>query len=132
MVVGEIMIVAGIGCRKGVSTAEVIAAIEAALEGHGLTPVALSLMATARIKGGEAGIIAAGAQLNLPVILVDDGVIKEMSVLSHSDLSLSLAGTPSVSEAAALAAAGKGARLAGPRTVVGPATCAIAFGGDDA
>ena len=132
MVVGEAMIVAGVGCKKGVTVAEVLAAIETALEAHGLTPAALSLLATARMKGSEAGIIAAGAQLNLPVILVDDGVLREMSVLSHSDLSLAVAGTPSVSEAAALAAAGEGARLAGPRTVVGPVTCAIAFGGDDA
>jgi cobalt-precorrin 5A hydrolase len=60
-------------------------------------------------------------------------VLNEMSdrTLSHSDASLSLAGTPSVSEAAALAAAGDGARLAGPRIVVGPVTCAIAFGGGE-
>ena len=126
------MIVAGVGCKKGVTVTEVLAAVETALEAHGLTLAALSLMATARMKRDEAGIIAAGAQLNLPVILVDDGVLREMSVLSHSDLSLSVAGVPSVSEAAALAAAGEGARLAGPRIVVGPATCAIAFGGDDA
>jgi cobalt-precorrin 5A hydrolase len=52
--------------------------------------------------------------------------------LTHSDLSQAIAGTPSVSETAALAAAGEGARLAGPRIAVGPVTCAIAFGGDDA
>jgi len=120
------MIVAGIGCKKDVTVAEVLAAVETALEAHGLTPAALSLLATARLKGSEAGIIAAGAQLNLPVILVDDAVLREMSVLSHSDKSLAVAGTPSVSEGAALAAAGEGARLAGPRTAVGPVTCAIA------
>ena len=34
---GEAVIVAGIGSRKGVSAAEVIAAVEAALKAHGLT-----------------------------------------------------------------------------------------------
>jgi len=130
---GETVIVAGIGSRKGVSAAEVIAAVEAALKAHALTGSALSLLATARMKQDEAGIIAAGGMLNLPVILVDGEVLQEMSdrTLSHSEASLSLTGTPSVSEAAALAGAGDGARLAGPRIAVGPVTCAIAFGGDD-
>ncbi|MEO5757170.1 MAG: cobalamin biosynthesis protein, partial [Mesorhizobium sp.] len=54
------------------------------------------------------------------------------ALLSHSDLSQTLAGTPSVSEASALAAAGRGAKLLGPRTVLGPVTCAIAISGDAA
>ena len=126
------MIVAGIGSRKGVSAVEVVAAVEAALQEHGLTLPALSMLATARMKQDEAGIIAAGGILNVPLILVDDDVLKEISdrTLSHSDASLSAAGTPSVSEAAALAAAGEGAKLAGPRIAVGPVTCAIAFGED--
>jgi cobalt-precorrin 5A hydrolase len=49
------------------------------------------------------------------------------AALTHSNLSQALAGTPSVSETAALAAAGSGARLAGPRLAVGRVTCAIAF-----
>ncbi|MBA3448684.1 MAG: cobalamin biosynthesis protein, partial [Pseudaminobacter sp.] len=52
--------------------------------------------------------------------------------LSYSDLSLALAGTPSVSETAALAAAGQGARLLGPRLVLGSVTCALATNGDAA
>ncbi len=126
------MIAAGIGSRKGVSAAEVIAAIDAALKEHGLTRPALSMLATARLKQDEAGIIAAGGILNLPIIVVDGEVLKEMSdrTLSHSDASLSATGTPSISEAAALAAAGGGAKLAGPRIAVGPVTCAIAFGED--
>jgi cobalt-precorrin 5A hydrolase len=41
-----------------------------------------------------------------------------------------LTGVPSVSEAAALAAAGPDARLIAPRVAVGPATCALAITGD--
>jgi hypothetical protein len=52
--------------------------------------------------------------------------------LTHSELSQALAGVPSVSEAAALGAAGDGARLLGPRTVAGPVTCALAISGDAA
>ncbi|TIN24012.1 MAG: cobalamin biosynthesis protein [Mesorhizobium sp.] len=126
------MMVAGIGCRKGVSVEDVLAAIETAVEAHGLAMTALSALATAALKKDEDAIAAAGRVLNLPVILVDDAALQAVSsdTLSHSDLSQDLAGTPSVSEASALTVAGKGARLLGPRTVLGPVTCAIAISGD--
>ncbi|UVK45964.1 cobalamin biosynthesis protein [Mesorhizobium sp. AR07] len=126
------MMVAGIGSRKGVTVEDVLAAIETALETHGLAMTALSALATAPLKQDEEAILAAGRQLDLPVIVADAAAIEAASsaTISHSDLSLDLAGTPSVSEASALAVAGKGARLLGPRTVLGPVTCAIAIGGD--
>ncbi|AEH88111.1 cobalamin biosynthesis protein [Mesorhizobium opportunistum] len=126
------MMVAGIGSRKGVNVEDVLAAIETALEAHGLATTALSALATATLKQDEDAIAAAGRALNLPVIIVDDTALQAVSTdtLSHSDLSQELAGTPSVSEASALAVAGKGARLLGPRTVLGPVTCAIAISGD--
>jgi cobalt-precorrin 5A hydrolase len=43
---------------------------------------------------------------------------------------LQATGTPSISETAALAAAGQHATLLGPRIAVGPVTCAIAVAGD--
>ncbi|RUX29451.1 cobalamin biosynthesis protein [Mesorhizobium sp. M7A.F.Ca.US.011.01.1.1] len=126
------MMVAGIGCRKGVSVEDVLAAIETALEAYGLAMTALSALATAEFKKDEEAIATAGRVLNLPVIVVDDAALQAVSsdTLSHSELSQELAGTPSVSEASALAVAGKGARLLGPRTVLGPVTCAIAISGD--
>ncbi|RUW58790.1 cobalamin biosynthesis protein [Mesorhizobium sp. M7A.F.Ca.US.008.03.1.1] len=126
------MMVAGIGSRKGVRVEDVLAAIETALEAHGLAMTALSALATAPLKQDENAIVAAGHQLNLPVIVADAAAIEAASLdtISHSDLSQDVAGTPSVSEASALAVAGKGARLLGPRTVLGPVTCAIAIGGD--
>jgi hypothetical protein len=258
MGVGKAMIVAGIGSRKGVSATQVLAAVEAALEAHGLAVTALSALATTAFKRDEPAIFAAGRELGLPVVVVGDetssaasdrlsipphpassldklgighplpvgerrsdpprqpptpSVEKNLAqpakisspqrgeggraerrpdegaatfeegealglpvvvagyadpvpppsipphkgeggihapscnprehvqqasnnlaahTLTRSALSQSVAGTPSVSETAALAVAGDGARLAGPRTIVGPVTCAIAFGGDDA
>ncbi|UCI09993.1 cobalamin biosynthesis protein [Mesorhizobium sp. B1-1-8] len=125
------MMVAGIGSRKGINVEDVLAAVETALEAHGLALTALSALATARLKQDEAAIMAAARQLGLPLIVVDDEALKAPSSAtpSHSDLSQAHARTPSVSEAAALAAAGKNAQLLGPRTVVGPVTCAIALGG---
>ena len=126
------MMVAGIGSRKGVSVEDVLAAIETALETHGLAMTALSALATAALKRDERAIFAAGHQLNLPVIVADAAAVEAASsaTISLSSRSQDLAGTPSVSEASAVAVAGKGARLLGPRTVLGPVTCAIAISGD--
>ena len=126
------MMVAGIGCRKGVSVEDVLAAVETALEAHGLTMTALSALATAEFKKDDEAIAAAGRALSLPVIVVDNSALQAATsdTLSHSELSQDVAGTPSVSEASALAVAGAGAKLLGPRTVLGPVTCAIAISGD--
>ncbi|ESY86037.1 cobalamin biosynthesis protein [Mesorhizobium australicum] len=126
------MMVAGIGSRRGVTVEDVLAAIETALEAHGLPMSALSALATAALKKDEEAIAAAGRKLNLPVIIVDDAALQAASpgTLTSSSLSRELAGAPSVSEASALAVAGKGATLLGPRTVLGPVTCAIAISGD--
>lgn len=125
------MMVAGIGSRKGITARDVRAAIETALEAHGLTMTALSALATGEIKRDEQAIFLAGRDLDLPVLVISDAALQAVSsgTVSRSEASQAQAGTPSVSEASALAAAGKGAKLLGPRIVVGPVTCAIALGG---
>ncbi|MDX8507038.1 cobalamin biosynthesis protein [Mesorhizobium captivum] len=125
------MMVAGIGSRKGVTASDVRAAIETALEARGLAMTALSALATCEIKRDEEAIFLAGRDLALPVIVVADEALQVVSadIISRSEVSQAHAGTPSVSEASALAAAGKGAKLLGPRTVLGAVTCAIALGG---
>lgn len=125
------MMIAGIGCRKGAAPEDVLSAIETALEAHGLAVTALSALATASIKRNEQAILAAGHRFDLPVLVVDDVSLMAAAsrTLTRSEASIEASGTPSVSEAAALAAAGEGSTLIGPRTVVGPATCAIAISG---
>ncbi|TGP23268.1 MULTISPECIES: cobalamin biosynthesis protein [unclassified Mesorhizobium] len=125
------MMIAGIGSRKGVTPRDVRAAIETALEAHGLAMTALSALATGEIKRDEEAIFLAGRDLALPVIVVTDDALQVAAsgTISLSELSQAHAGIPSVSEASALAAAGKDAKLLGPRTVLGPVTCAIALGG---
>lgn len=125
------MIVAGIGCKKGVDAHHVRAAIDTALAEHGLSTASLSALATAQFKQAEEAISATGQALRLPVLLVDSAALRavELRALTRSGYSLAVTDTPSVSETAALAAAGQHARLLGPRTVVGPVTCAIAIDG---
>lgn len=128
------MMVAGIGCRRGVAAGEVLAAVEAALAEHGLSSAALSALATAHFKNAEEAISATGKALSLPLLLVDAAALRAVSLraLTSSARSQAVSGTPSVSETAALAAAGQHARLLGPRVAVGPVTCAIAVAGEPA
>lgn len=128
MGVGEAVIVAGIGCRKGASAAQIDAAIEAALERAGRPLARLDLMATAESKRGEQGIAASASARGLKLVFVEQGELEIAGArgATWSARVLALAGVPSVAEAAALAAAGPKARLILPRIVVGPVTCALA------
>lgn len=122
--------VAGIGCRKGVSCAEVLTAIDAALGAHGLSRVDLQAVAALAQKQAEPALAEAARALGLPLLAAcakGEGV--HAGLLTHSDASLAATGFGSAAEAAALAAAGPGARLLGPRLAIGPVTCAIATNG---
>jgi cobalt-precorrin 5A hydrolase len=132
MVLGEAMVIAGIGCRKGVSAEDVLAAIAEALDRFAVDRTHLDALATGEIKQDEGGIAAASARLGMPLQIIG-GVELKMAddrAVSCSEKSLELTGVGSVSEAAALAAAGPDSVLLGPRLIVGPVTCAIAVSGD--
>ena len=122
------MIVAGIGCRKGVETSAVVGAVEAAFRQCGRNPRDLSLLATGPVKQGEPAIKAAAAQLGVPLKVPSEAALAaaEPLLATASDLSRSVSGSSSLSEAAALAVVGQGGRLLGPRTVLGPVACALA------
>jgi cobalt-precorrin 5A hydrolase len=88
----------------------------------------LHALATADFKADEPGIVAAAETLGLPLIAVPQHELERASArcLTRSPASLAATGTSSVSEAAALAAAGEGSRLLGTRIAAGNVTCAIA------
>jgi cobalt-precorrin 5A hydrolase len=122
------MIVAGIGCRAGVSAAEVDVAIEAALSRSAPGGSALNLIATPAAKGRESGIIAVAAARGIPLVLIEQSALEAASprTLTRSVRALATMNVRSVAEAAALAGAGLTAKLLGPRVAVGPVTCALA------
>jgi cobalt-precorrin 5A hydrolase len=130
----QAMIVAGVGCKSGASAREIEAAIGAALSQAGVDNGTLGLIATSSAKAGEAGVAAAATGRGLKIVFVSQADLEAAGArtLTHSERVLAVSGVPSVSEAAALAAAGPGARLLGPRVAVGPATCALAVTGDGA
>lgn len=75
-----------------------------------------------------AGLAGLADARGLPVIAVPPEALRAARTLTRSAASLAARGTGSVAEAAALAAAGPGARLLGPRAVAPDrmATCALA------
>jgi cobalt-precorrin 5A hydrolase len=127
----QAMIIAGIGCRKATSAADIEAVISAALALTGFTRDALDLVATSAEKGTEAGIAAAASSLGVPLVIVPgaDLAAAGTRTVTHSERVLALTGVPSVAEAAALAAGGDTARLIAPRIALNGATCALAESG---
>jgi cobalt-precorrin 5A hydrolase len=126
------MIIAGIGCRKGTPAMEIEAAIAAALAGNGIAARSLGLIATAKAKETERGITAAASALGVELVLVPQSELAAVAsrTLTQSKRVQAHMGVPSVAEAAALAAGGPNARLLAARTVLGPATCALALSGE--
>ncbi len=117
------MIVAGFGFRSEVTLAALQDALALAGGAEGVTHLA-TLAAKAE---GLAGLAAA---LGLPVMRLAAEELRGQAVVTRSERVEALFGVGSVAEAVALAAAGPGAQLRGPRAVSsdGTATAAIAEG----
>jgi cobalt-precorrin 5A hydrolase len=130
MDLGEAVIVAGVGCRKAISAAQVESAIEAALLHSRLAGRQIGLIAVPAVKGTEAGIVAAATARGVLLVLIAQDALEaaDARTLTRSARSMDTLNVHSVAEAAALAAAGPGARLLAPRVAVGPVTCALAEG----
>lgn len=120
--------VAGFGFRAGATPSSLQAALAQALaqaEGDGAP---LTLLATVQDKADAPCLQALAAQLGVPVCGVAPAQIEAAPTLTHSQAVHARRGTGSVAEAAALAAAGPGAKLLHPRSVSPDrlATCALA------
>jgi cobalt-precorrin 5A hydrolase len=117
MGLGEAVRVAGIGCRKGVTADEVLAAVAAA--------GGAEVFAVVAAKAEEAGVVEAAARAGVPLRVAAGA---DLSV-TRSVASAAATGSGSASEAAAKAVDGDGPRLLRPRMVVGRVTCAVAVTG---
>jgi cobalt-precorrin 5A hydrolase / precorrin-3B C17-methyltransferase len=115
-------LVAGVGSAAGVSAEEVNALLDAALASEGLDRRAVGCVATIDLKANEAGIVALG----LPMVTFAAEQLGAVDVPNPSDVVFAEVGTPSVSEAAALLAAGPGATLVVAKMKSAMATVAIA------
>jgi cobalt-precorrin 5A hydrolase len=122
------MIVAGLGCRKGSTMEELLSALDAACTAAGISRESLAALATGDIKREEPGMLQLAERLGLPLRIVSDdalvGAEPRTKTVSRHSLAKTL--SPSLSEAAALAAAGDRAALIVPRVISQGATCALA------
>ncbi|MBS0222235.1 MAG: cobalamin biosynthesis protein [Proteobacteria bacterium] len=124
------MIVAGVGCRSGVSAEEIEQVVRLALDTFELPVERLDALATESAKATEPALVEAARRLavTLSACTLDDLDRVAGRVLTPSKLVLETKGVPSIAEAAALVIAGRDARLLGTRVASARATCAIAIG----
>jgi cobalt-precorrin 5A hydrolase len=118
----------GVGCRAGVAGDVIVALARRALAEAGL-PAGELRMFTLAAKADEPGLIEAARLLParltpLPLAALDAQAAR---VLTPSAAARTRFGAPNIAEAAALAGAGEGGWLLGPRLAADGATCAIAL-----
>jgi cobalamin biosynthesis protein CbiG len=111
--------VAGVGLTSRATAADVWAALTAVMTSTGCWPTRLATIEGLR---GDHRLLALG----LPVVTFSAEELAAVAVPNPSDRVARAIGTPSVAEAAALCAAGPGARLVLAKVVHGPITVAIA------
>ena len=126
------MIVAGLGCRRGTPMEGVEAALLLACQEARLEPATVTALATGTIKEDEPGILELATRLGLPLHIVtdEDLTTAEPRTRTVSQHSLARTVSPSLSEAAALAAAGPTSELIVARVIAEGATCALARSGE--
>jgi len=119
-------LVVGVGARKGVSEAQVLAAVGEALAAAGRGRDDVRAIATIDLKSEEAGILAAAATLRVPVQIIDRERIRVLQdVLREPGFVEEITGVAAVCEPAAMLA-GAQTELLAPRTVRDGVTVALA------
>jgi cobalt-precorrin 5A hydrolase/precorrin-3B C17-methyltransferase len=104
----------GVGAGRGVAAETVLELIAEALRAAGLDAAEVVRLATAEPKTAEPGLLAVAARLGVPLVGYPIDVLAGIAVPHPSGRTLAATGTPSVCEAAALAAA-PGGRLVVPK-----------------
>jgi cobalt-precorrin 5A hydrolase/precorrin-3B C17-methyltransferase len=98
-------LVVGVGASKGAPAEEILELVRTTLEDAGLDVRSLHGLASVDAKAEEPGLLAAAAELGVPVRFFTADELAAVSVPNPSEAPLAAVGTPSVAEAAALLAA---------------------------
>jgi len=96
----------GLGCDRGVALATVREAVQAALALAGAQPGQVVMAASITIKQDEAALLALALEYGWPLVFYPPEKLAQVAVPNPSETVRKYTGTPSVSEAAALLAAG--------------------------
>ena len=121
------LVAVGIGCRKHSARAEIAALVQTTLA-ECRTPFAAHRLFTLVDKQGDAELTAAAVLLKLELVFLSRNALaaEASRCLTASPAARRRFGLPSIAEAAALAGAGVGGRLLGPRRIGAGVTCALA------
>jgi cobalt-precorrin 5A hydrolase len=121
----------GIGCRAGAAGEAIAALARRALEEAG-APEGERRMFTLAAKADEPGLIEAARLLGAELTPLSLAALNAQvgRILTPSAAARARFGAPNIAEAAALAGAGEGGRLIGPRLKADGATCAVALSSD--
>ena len=104
-------IIVGVGCRKRAPESAIVDAVERHLDRMGLALGQVRLMATADVKRGEPGLLAAADALDVPLVFIpSERIIAFGGAFEASPLVLRSVGLPAVAEPACM--------LAGKNTVL--------------
>jgi cobalt-precorrin 5A hydrolase len=119
-------VIVGIGCRRGVKSEKIVAAIQAALKEADLSLPQVRLLSSASIKADEEGLLAAARELGVPLRFITAEEIR-MSVreFDHSPFVEEKVNLPAVAEPCALLA-GRRTRLVLPKKSYDGITIALA------
>lgn len=122
-------LVAGIGFRRATGPDEIVALIRLALDGIGAGPERLRALATASDRADDGALRRAAEAFGIDVIGIAEPELEAVDyrVTTRSARIEASRGVGSLAEAAALAAAGEGGRLALARIASAGATCALAL-----
>lgn len=119
-------LVAGVGCRKGVSGAQIIAAIKETFRCSGYSLLSLRALSTVDLKMQEPGLLQAARYFRVPLIEVTREQIQHLTVqYNQSDFVKEQIGVGGVCEPAAITASGRG-QIKVPKQKIGPVTVALA------
>jgi cobalt-precorrin 5A hydrolase len=118
----------GVGCRAGVAGEMIAALARRALREAG-APQGEIGMFTLAAKADEPGLIEAARLLRAKLTPLPLAALNAQAgrTLTPSAPAQTRFGAPNIAEAAALAGAGEGGRLLGPRLAADGATCAVAL-----
>jgi len=101
--------IVGVGCKRGKKAEEIVDAIEMALEEAAVPTRSVRYIASADIKSGEAGLVEAAGNLNIPIrFIASDEIRSSTREFARSSFVREKVNLPAVAEPAAL--------LAGHRT----------------
>ncbi len=118
----------GVGCERGLPTAELEALVADTLEAHNLAPAALALVASLDLKAGEPAVRTLAERMSVPARFFGAAMLERETprLATPSTEVFREVGCHGVAEAAALAAVGPEGRLLVPKAKGERATVAIA------